>query len=48
MFVVRRFLEEAGGQAWVAERDGGGTMVALRLPMAPAGEPDPLDAAVNT
>jgi two-component system, OmpR family, sensor kinase len=48
MFVVRRFLEEAGGHAWVAERDGGGTKVGLRLPMAPAGEPDPLDTAVNT
>jgi len=48
LFVVRRFLEEAGGHAWVAERDGGGTMVGLRLPMAPAGEPDPLDTAVNT
>jgi signal transduction histidine kinase len=48
LFVVRRFLEEAGGHAWVADRDGGGTMVGLRLPMAPAGEPDPLDTAVNT
>lgn len=48
LFVVRRFLEEAGGHAWVAERDGGGTMVGLRLPLAPAGEPDPLDTAVNT
>jgi signal transduction histidine kinase len=48
LFVVRRFLEEAGGHAWVAERDGGGTMVGLRLPMTPAGEPDPLDTAVNT
>ena len=48
LFVVRRFLEEAGGHAWVAERDGGGTMVGLRLPMAPPGEPDPLDTAVNT
>ncbi len=48
LFVVRRFLDEAVGQAWVAERDGGGTMVGLRLPMAPAGEPDPLDTAVNT
>src|SRR5829696_3558951 len=43
LFVVRRFLEEAGGQARVAERDGGGTMVGLRLPLAPVGEPDPLD-----
>jgi two-component system, OmpR family, sensor kinase len=48
LFVVRRFLEEAGGHAWVAERDGGGTMVGLRLPLRPAGEPDPLDTAVNT
>ena len=48
LFVVRRFLEEAGGHAWMAERDGGGTMVGLRLPLAPAGEPDPLDTAVNT
>ena len=48
LFVVRRFLEEAGGHAWMADREGGGTMVGLRLPMAPAGEPDPLDTAVNT
>ena len=47
LFVVRRFLEEAGGHAWVADREGGGTMVGLRLPMAP-GDPDPLDPAVNT
>jgi two-component system OmpR family sensor kinase len=47
LFVVRRFLEEAGGHAWVADREGGGTMVGLRLPMAP-GDPDPLDTAVNT
>jgi signal transduction histidine kinase len=48
LLVVRRFLEEAGGHAWVAERDGGGTMVGLRLPMPPDGGPDPLDTAVNT
>jgi len=48
LFVVRRFLEEAGGHAWMAERDGGGTMVGLRLPMARTGDPDPLDTAVNT
>ena len=48
LFVVRRFLEEAGGHAWVAERDGGGSLVGLRLPLAPAGGPDPLDTAVNT
>jgi signal transduction histidine kinase len=47
LFVVRRFLDEAGGQSWVAPRDGGGTLVGLRLPLRP-GVPDPLDSAVNT
>jgi K+-sensing histidine kinase KdpD len=40
--------EEAGGTAWVAPRDGGGTLVGLRVPPRPAAEPDPLDNAVNT
>jgi signal transduction histidine kinase len=48
LFVVRRFLDEAGGQSWVAPREGGGTQVGLRLPLRPAGVPDPLDSAVNT
>ena len=48
LFVVRRFLDEAGGQAWVAPREGGGTLVGLRLPLRPGGLPDPLDTAVNT
>jgi signal transduction histidine kinase len=48
LFVVRRFLEEAGGEAWVAPREGGGTLVGLRLPLRPGGLPDPLDTAVNT
>jgi signal transduction histidine kinase len=48
LFVVRRFLEEAGGQAWVAPRAGGGTLVGLRLPLRPGRPPDPLDTAVNT
>jgi two-component system, OmpR family, sensor kinase len=48
LFVVRRFLEEAGGRAWVAPREGGGTLVGLRLPLRPGGLPDPLDTAVNT
>jgi two-component system sensor histidine kinase MprB len=48
LFVVRRFLDEAGGTSWVAPRDGGGTLVGLRLPLRPAAEPDPLDNAVNT
>jgi len=48
LFVVRRFLDEAGGQSWVAPREGGGTLVGLRLPLRPPGVPDPLDTAVNT
>jgi signal transduction histidine kinase len=48
LFVVRRFLDEAGGRSWVAPREGGGTMVGLRLPLRPGAEPDPLDTAVNT
>ena len=48
LFVVRRFLDEAGGTSWVAPRDGGGTLVGLCVPLRPAAEPDPLDNAVNT
>jgi len=48
LFVVRRFLDGAGGQSWVAPREGGGTLVGLRLPLRPPGVPDPLDTAVNT
>jgi signal transduction histidine kinase len=48
LFVVRRFLDEAGGTSWVAPRDGGGTLVGLRMPLRPAAEPDSLDNAVNT
>jgi signal transduction histidine kinase len=48
LFVVRRLLDEAGGTSWVAARDGGGTLVGLRVPLRPAAEPDPLDNAVNT
>jgi signal transduction histidine kinase len=48
LFLVRRFLEEAGGRSWVAPRQGGGTLVGLRMPLRPAAEPDPLDTAVNT
>jgi signal transduction histidine kinase len=48
LFVVRRFLDDAGGQSWVAPREGGGTLVGLRLPLRPPGVPDPLDTAVNT
>ena len=31
LFVVRRFLEDAGGRSWVAPRHGGGTLVGLRF-----------------
>ena len=48
LFVVRRFLDEAGGTSWVAPRDGGGTLVGLRVPLRPAAKPDPPDNAVNT
>ena len=48
LFVVRRFLDEAGGRSWVAPREGGGTMVGLRLPLRAEAEPDPLDMAVST
>ena len=48
LFVVRRFLDEAGGSSWVAPRDGGGTLIGLRMPLRPAAEPVPLDTAVNT
>ena len=47
LFVVRRFLDDAGGRSWVAQRDGGGTLVGLSLPLRPT-EPDPVDTAVNT
>ena len=48
LFVVRRFLDEAGGRSWIAPREGGGTLVGLRLPLRPNAEPDPLDIAVST
>jgi len=48
LFVVRRFLDEAGGRSWAAPREGGGTLVGLRLPLRPDAEPDPLDIAVST
>ena len=48
LFVVRRFLDEAGGTSWAAPRDGGGTLVGLRVPLRPAAKLDPLDNAVNT
>jgi signal transduction histidine kinase len=48
LFVVRWFLDEAGGRSWVTHREGGGTLVGLRMPLRPGDEPDRLDTAVNT
>ena len=48
LFVVRRFLDDAGGRSWAAVREGGGTQVGLRLPLRPDAGPDPLDIAVNS
>jgi hypothetical protein len=39
---------QAGGRSWVTHREGGGTLVGLRMPLRPGDEPDRLDTAVNT
>lgn len=49
LFLVRRFVDAAGGRSWLAERQGGGTVVGLSLPLGhdqAAG--DRLNDAVNT
>jgi signal transduction histidine kinase len=46
LFLVRRFLDDAGGRSWVAERPGGGTVVGLSLPLRRA-DGDRLADAVN-
>jgi signal transduction histidine kinase len=48
LFVVRRFLDEAGGRSFLTRGDGGGTLAGLRLPLRPATGPDQMDTAVNT
>jgi two-component system, OmpR family, sensor kinase len=48
LFVVRRFLDDAGGRSWAAVREGGGTQVGLRLPLRPDAGPDPVDIAANS
>ena len=50
LFLVRRFLDDAGGHCSVERRRGGGTVVTLGLPVRPvaAGGRDPLETAVNT
>jgi signal transduction histidine kinase len=47
LFLVRRFLDDAGGRSWVAGRPGGGTVVGLSLPLRQAGH-GRLGDAVNT
>jgi signal transduction histidine kinase len=49
LFLVRRFLDAAGGHAWMAERPGGGTLAGMRLPLSrPPTLAEPLGDAVNT
>jgi signal transduction histidine kinase len=45
LFLVRRFLDAAGGRSWLAERQGGGTVVGLSLPLR---QHQGLEDAVNT
>jgi len=45
LFLVRRFLDAAGGHSWLAERQGGGTVVGLSLPLRQC---QALEDAVNT
>ncbi len=45
LFLVRRFLDAAGGHSWLAERQGGGTVVGLSLPLR---QRQALEEAVNT
>jgi signal transduction histidine kinase len=45
LFLVRRFLDAAGGRSWLAERQGGGTVVGLSLPLRQC---QALEDAVNT
>jgi signal transduction histidine kinase len=45
LFLVRRFLDAAGGRSFMAERQGGGTVVGLSLPLR---QRQGLEDAVNT
>lgn len=45
LFLVRRFLDAAGGRSWLVERQGGGTVVGLSLPLR---QGQALGDAVNT
>lgn len=40
LFLVRRFLDATGGRYWAQEREGGGTVVGMRVPVVvPTSEP---------
>ena len=45
LFLVRRFLDATGGRSWLAERQGGATVVGLSLPLR---QGQALEDAVNT
>jgi two-component sensor histidine kinase len=45
LFLVRRFLDAAEGRSFMAERQGGGTVVGLSLPLR---QRQGLEDAVNT
>lgn len=45
LFLVRRFLDDAGGRSFIAGRPGGGTVVGLSLPLR---QRPALEDAVNT
>jgi signal transduction histidine kinase len=47
LYLVRRFLDDAGGRSWVTQRPGGGTVVGLSLPLWRVRDGYPEDA-VNT
>jgi signal transduction histidine kinase len=47
LFLVRWFLDDAGGRSWVTERPGGGTVVGLSLPLRRVRDGH-LEDAVNT
>jgi signal transduction histidine kinase len=38
LFLLGRFLDAVGGHAWLSERPGGGSLVAIRLPLRPSSE----------
>src|ERR671910_30323 len=45
---IENLIDNAAAHGGPDRREGGGTLVRLRLPLRPDAEPDPLDIAVNT